>query len=168
MTAQKVETVVVDDAMRKSADFKAKNITGKFPMLETSEGVLFESTAICTYLATLSGKFLGGSAIERTYVDQWISFSNTTIVPTVTKVNTGIFNTAPIQTADWNDASKNLKAHIKTMNTALEGKKWLAGSDASIADVVLGMSLASAFQTVLDGGFRKAMKNVDAWAQAVY
>lgn len=32
----------------------------------------------------------------------------------------------------------------------------------------MATSLQAAFQTVLDGGFRKAMKNVEAWALANY
>jgi len=54
------------------------------------------------------------------------------------------------------------------MNTALEGKKWLAGAEASVADVIVAAALMLNFQTTLDAGFRKAMKNVDAWASACY
>ena len=168
LTGQKVETVVVDDAMRKSADFKAKNVTDKFPLLETAEGCLSESSAICVYLATLAGKNLGANAVERALVDQWISFANTSIVPTAGKVATGIFGTGEISQPDWNDAAKNLKAHCKVINTALEGKQWLAGAEVSMADIVLANSLITSLQTVLDGGFRKAMKNVEAWAKACF
>jgi len=68
----------------------------------------------------------------------------------------------------WNEASKNLKAHIKMLNTALEGKQWLVGNTVTLADVIVSLSLATSFQTTLDGGFRKAMKNVGSWVEACY
>lgn len=68
----------------------------------------------------------------------------------------------------FNEASKNLKANFKTLNTALEGKKWLVGNEMTIADVSLALWLSYPLQTILDGGFRKAMKNASDWAEAVY
>ncbi len=168
LTSQNVETVVLTKAQAFSAEFRAKNVFGTFPLFETKEGTLNESSAIAVYLAELSGKYLGSNPVERALVDQWVSYANTTIAPVTAKVERGIFGSGPITQPEWNDAAKNLKAHVKVINTSLEGKKWLAGNDASLADVVLAVSLQSSFQTVLDGGFRKAMKNVEAWANAVY
>lgn len=54
------------------------------------------------------------------------------------------------------------------MNTALEGKKWLVGEEMTLADIVVGMYLSYMFQTILDAGFRKAMKNINDWAERVY
>ena len=140
-----------------------------FPLLKTDDGCLQQSSAICAYLATLAGgKLLGATAVERSQVDQWVSFANSTITPTASVVSTGIFGWGDVQQNDWNEASKNLKAHLKVMNTALDGKKWLAGAEASIADVIVAAALMLNFQTTLDAGFRKAMKNVDAWASACY
>jgi glutathione S-transferase len=79
----------------------------------------------------------------------------------------GIFGTADVTQGNWNEASKNLKAHCKVLNTALEGKTYLC-KELSCADILLACTLMQAFQTVLDGGFRKAMKNVDAWASTIF
>lgn len=57
---------------------------------------------------------------------------------------------------------------MRVLHTALEGKKWLLGDQLSIADIILANSLLYAFQTVLDAGFRKSCKNLDAWATACY
>jgi len=45
---------------------------------------------------------------------------------------------------------------LKVLNGALEGKDWLCGNSVTAADIALAVSLMHAFQTVLDGGFRKA------------
>jgi glutathione S-transferase len=54
------------------------------------------------------------------------------------------------------------------LNTALEGKQWLVGDKMSLADVVIATALVVPLQTVLDAGFRKAMKNASDWLARVY
>ena len=61
-----------------------------------------------------------------------------------------------------------LKKDLRILHTALEGKKWLLGDELSIADIILANSLLYAFQTVLDTGFRKSVKNLESWANACY
>lgn len=38
----------------------------------------------------------------------------------------------------------------------------------TLADVIVSISLVEAFQTVLDVGFRKAMKELNDWAEKLY
>ena len=49
------------------------------------------------------------------------------------------------------------------LNTHLQGKEYLVGSQVTVADVSTFVALNLLFQTVLDGGFRKAMTNVSNW-----
>jgi glutathione S-transferase len=42
---------------------------------------------------------------------------------------------------DYNEGLKQLKADIKTINTALEGKKFLVGDELTIADVIVASNL---------------------------
>ena len=169
LTNQKVQYVTVDDAFRKSEEYKKLTTTDKFPLLQTSEGGLHETTAICKYFCALAdNKFLGSNAVQRSQVDQWISFNNSTLAGSLYKVYTGIFGWGDITQADWNEAMAKLKKDVRVLHTALEGKKWLLGDEMSIADIVLANSLLYAFQTVLDAGFRKSCKNLDAWATACY
>ena len=168
LTGQKLEVVVVSDDKKKSAEYKKINPRAQFPMLETEEGVLYESTAIAKYLCQVSGKLLGSNAVERSQVDQWVSYSNTTLNPTCFTVYCGIFGWNPVGEKDWNEAAKNLKSQAKVLNTALEGKKYLVGNQLSLADIVVAGTLMYAFQTTLDGGFRKAMKAVEPWVSSIY
>jgi elongation factor 1-gamma len=137
--------------------------------LETPQGDISSANAIMKFVSgSGSGKLLGASAINKAHVDQWLAWRETTLAPCMNVVLAGIFGHGGIQKADYDEQSKALKAHMKTLNTFLEGKKWLAGDDITLADIVLATSLQAAFQTTLDGGFRKAMKNVETWALANY
>jgi len=49
-----VEEVMVSKDELNSKEWKLKSLTGKTPLFETSEGTLFETTAICKYLARLN------------------------------------------------------------------------------------------------------------------
>jgi len=67
------------------------------PLLRTSEGCLHESVAVCKYFCALSNnKLLGSNAIERSQVDQWISFNNTTLVPYLNNIEQAIFGTGNV------------------------------------------------------------------------
>lgn len=50
---------------------------------------------------------------------------------------------------------------------ALQGKEYLVGNHLTVADVFVAVLLQLAFQTTLDGGFRKAMPNVSAWCERI-
>lgn len=56
---KQVEVIVASEELKASKEFKAKNLTGKYPFLETEEGNLSESIAIAKYIAhghpTLNG-----------------------------------------------------------------------------------------------------------------
>ena len=54
-----------------------KSPTGTFPFLETEEGVLSESQAIETYLASkYKAELLGQSEMQKAQVRQWIDFAS--------------------------------------------------------------------------------------------
>jgi len=146
MTGQKVQYVTVDDTFRKSEEYKKLTTTDKFPLLQTSEGGLHESTAICKYFCALAdNKFLGTNAVQRSQVDQWISFNNSTLSASMYKVYQGIFGWGEISQEDWNEAMAKLKKDVRVLHNALEGKKWLLGDELSIADIILSTSLLYAF-----------------------
>ena len=68
MTKQELKVDIVTQEQRDTKEFKNKNISGKFPLLETADGsVIFETTAICKYFARLSPgqNLLGATPIER-------------------------------------------------------------------------------------------------------
>jgi len=79
-----------------------------------------------------------------------------------------IFGIGEFTQSEFNEAIKNLKGIVKTLNTHLDKKKFLVGDKLTLADIVVANMLLYMFQLVLDAGFRKAMKNVTAWAESIY
>lgn len=170
ITGQKMEIICVDKDFKGSKEYKEMNMLDQMPILSTSEGSLQDHSAICKYLCTLSNSHMGKTAAERSQVDQWISFRNSSLVNTCQTINDGVFGTGKVTDADFKAANTELGNHLRVMNTALDGKKWLVGDDVTCADIVCAMTLKFAFQTVVDAGKRKApvCKNTAAWAQLCF
>lgn len=111
-------------------------------ILETPLGDIGSTNAICKFISgSGSSKLLGASAINKSHVDQWLAWRETTLAPCWSVVAAGVFGHGGIHKADYDEQQKKLKEHMKTLNTALEGKKWLAGDDITLADIVLATSL---------------------------
>ena len=63
-------------ATEKTAEFLAMNPLGKVPVLETSQGCIFESNAIARYLARMrvDTQLYGATFFESAQIDSWIDF----------------------------------------------------------------------------------------------
>jgi glutathione S-transferase len=67
----------------KSKDVMKKSPLKKFPLLELPDGTaIFESNAICRFLARESGLYQG-SAEELAFIDNWMDFCLTDLDPAV-------------------------------------------------------------------------------------
>lgn len=155
LLGHKYDFKVLDAETLESKDFKAKNPTGMLPMLETSDGVVSGAFAICKHLCRSSGKlYLSGNALDCALVDQWVNWAFSNLIPNLDQVMGGVFGSLDIYDSDWKDANKVLKGNVMSLNNALvKGKGWLVGGQMSLADIVIGVALTQAFQTVLDTGY---------------
>ena len=64
-----LEVVIADETLRASKDFKKLNSTGVLPLLETADGSIGETLAICKYLARVGPEgtgLLGTTPLEKT------------------------------------------------------------------------------------------------------
>ena len=146
MTQQNVELVTVTDEYRKTPGYKALSTTDKLPLFVCPEGTLHESTAIAKYFCNIAGgKMLGSSPVERSQVDQWIAFMNTSIFQHYCTIFFPIFGEKPDTAANFNEAVKELKAKVKIIDGALKDKQWLVGNDMTIADVAVANILLNMF-----------------------
>lgn len=76
-------------------------------------------------------------------MNQWIDFYNGTIEPLAQKVNRGSFGTGAIDQETYNQAHKDLKDAIRTLNTHLETAKtgYLVGGRVTVADIYIATQL---------------------------
>lgn len=115
---------------QKTPEFRAINPYGKIPALVDSEGpggkpaTVFESVAICFYLAEKNGRFLG-SPSERPDVLKWAMFHATNVLCV-------LGNLGRIEHPSFEE---NALKQLDTMNRHLEGREWFAG-EYSIADII--------------------------------
>lgn len=118
MTNTPVEVITLNQEEAKGKEYKGKVLTGKFPSLETEEGVIFESAAIARYIARKSGSTLNGTNdYERGLIDQFIDFSNTSIFPHTFTIYRATFGWVQVEAEAYNDAVKLLKESLKLLNT---------------------------------------------------
>jgi len=137
---------------------------GKVPVLETTDGSLFEPNAAARYVARKSKVSLFGSSdFEAAQVDQWIEFSVSEIdLP----ASVWIF---PILGYIQNNANATQRAKgdirkvLEILNHHLEDKTFLVGERLSLADIVVATSLHRLYTRVLDSGFRKGFVNTNRW-----
>lgn len=115
---------------QKTAAYEQINPHRKIPVLVDSEGpggkpaTVFESAAICFYLAEKVGRFLGKPE-EHPNVLKWSMFHAATMLPTIAQLRGG------------NDPSieERCKEQLDAVNRHLAGRDWFAG-EYSVADII--------------------------------
>lgn len=158
-----VETTIAQ--ARQNKDLAARHPTFQFPYLETASGDIISGTsAIASHLARMNptSGLLGSNAFQEAQVNQWVTWAEY-LEPSVEQISGAVCGTLKLDNAKFNDLVKNLKDSVKILNAHLNESQFLVGKSLTLADVVVGSILTPAFQLVLDGGFRKGMKNAGEW-----
>ena len=126
---------------QKTEDFSKMTPVGKVPVLEHDGEYLFESGAICRYIANLNDSPLyPGDSLSRARVDQWMDFFschlghwfNKLYFEAVIKPNFGIGSPDKDGIAE---ATKFAQIQLGMLNNHLESSDWLANDAFSIADL---------------------------------
>jgi len=79
----------------------------------------------------------------------------------------GVFGHKEIPQNNFADIVKEMKSKMKVLNDHLNGKYYLVGDNVTIADIMLAVYLIVPFQTVFDGGYRKAIPHLTEWFERV-
>ena len=117
---------------------------GRVPVLETDEGFLFESAALCLHIADLhpeAGLISAPGTHERAEVYQWAIFAMTELEPAVTRAYTARRDG---DAEAIGKAQARLSKVANVVAAALDGHDHLVGDRFTIADVVMGGVLESA------------------------
>ena len=138
----KWQLVNLRDGEQKQEWFLKINPVGKVPAMDDGGFHLFESNAICKYLADKHSSPLYPKGLkERAIVEQWIDFISAHIsVHLSTVIFSRVFAprmNRPVNEMALADALKFLDMYVPVVEKQLAAHKYVAGSEPSLADIVL-------------------------------
>jgi len=138
------EYVVMDEDEGNGPEHAERHPLGRVPVLETDEGLLFESAALCLHIADASPDAnliapLGTYERARTY--QWVFFTMTELERTMVSWGTARHREDEEAVAA---ARKRMAKIAAALEEGLDGNEYIVGGRFTIADVVLGGVLESA------------------------
>lgn len=133
--------VDLDKGENKAESFLKLNPIGKLPVLQHDDDCLFESGAICRYLANVENSNLyPEDKLQRARVDQWMDYFschlgrwlNVLYFETILKVKAGFGKTDP---KACESAMKLSKFQFGQVDQWLQNHKYFANDQLSIADL---------------------------------
>ncbi len=154
----------------KSDEFKGKTPMAKVPVLEHNGEHLFESGAICRYVANvMDSPLYPADKMQRAQVDQWMDFFschlgrwfNELFFEDVIKTK---YDMGEPDEVRRQEAVKNANAQLRTLDEQLEGSQWLANNALSIADL---FAFAYVEQYRIVDFSIDDYKNVNAWVERI-
>lgn len=143
------------DGQLNTEDFRKLNPTGRVPVIVDGETAMFESAAICLYLADkyiekgLAPKL---SSIERAAYLQWMVFSVASLENVVAKM----FTFAGKSEAEIDSIKNEVKAQCEILklplNKILEKQTYLLASGFSAADIIMAAVIPGASEYLMTPG----------------
>lgn len=124
----------------RSEKFLKMNPIGKVPVIEYQGKFLFESGAICRFLADISeSPLLPNDKFERALVDQWMEFFTNHLGRFLNtlyfeKVFKSLFKIGEANVVSCEEAEKFSSIQLKVLEKELAKRKYIASDKISIAD----------------------------------
>ena len=143
--------------------YRAMNPNGIVPTYQDGAFVLWESNAVCRYIATVNPTPLWPADPQaRAGVDRWMDWQQTTLNRPQSAVFQGLVRMAPAQRdmAAITAAQTELTRHWTLLDTVLAQHDYVAGPDCTLADVALGVHVHRWFAFAID---RPAQPHLRAW-----
>lgn len=148
------------------ASYRAMNPNGRVPTIEDQGLVLFESNAICRYLARKHGRLMPAALADQARVDMWMDWQQTEAAPAITPVFWGLVRT-PADKRDPAAIEEGIKKSIAAMeilDAELGRHSHVVGNTFSVADIPLG-GVAFRFFSLVDK--RPKLANLERWYAAL-
>jgi len=141
------------------------NPHGRVPVIDDNGTIVWESHAILRYLAACYGRgsFWNDDAAERSRVDQWLDWSQTTLQPDfLVGVFWGFYRTPAPQRnlSAIKESISRCSRHFQLLNLLISGQTFMLGNQLSLADISIGTHLYRYFNLEIE---RPSVPNVEAW-----
>lgn len=145
-----------------SPSFLKKFPNGKVPAFEGKDGFcLAESNAIAYYVA--NKQLQGDDAQSMALVQQWISFSDSEILPAACTWVFPCLGIIQYNKQETERAKEQIKRVLLVLNEHLLTRTFVVGEHLTLADISLVCNLESLYEQVLEPEFRKPYQNVNRW-----
>ena len=126
-------------------EYLAKNPNGLVPTLEDGDFVVWESQAICRYIAEKYGAppWAPQDATARALTGQWMDWYLTSMHPPMTVIFWTLVRTAPEDRDEeaFNEAVKKAARFWTMADKHLEKADYMTGDEPTIGDIPLGCSV---------------------------
>lgn len=135
-----MEMLEPDEKSFASPEFLAKNPFGRAPVLEDGDFVLYESGAICAYLAQKAGRMIPKAGTKEYAIhDQWMNIATTTMEPNTMRIFACDFFYEKDETTGKirELAEKMLVSPLHALEKTLQEQPYLMGRDFQVADLFL-------------------------------
>ncbi len=132
--------VSVPAGQPKSAEFLKINPRGAVPVLQIDDFILREGAAILTYLLdTNKNNLLPQSGLERAAALEWLSFANSTLHPSYSRLFFMMRNLgAKYQDNElYKPSVAQVQKHWDEIEEVLNKREFIAGNKLTIADILI-------------------------------
>ncbi|MGE0666668.1 MAG: glutathione S-transferase family protein [Sphingomonadales bacterium] len=137
--------------------FLEVNPAGKLPALVDGDLVLTESMAICTYLAEKYPEkgLIPADLKQRAEFHKWIMFTATELEQPLWRIarNTNLYPEEQRQPTEVDRAAEDFAPMAEVLDEHLDGREFLVGGSATVADFALAYTLDWANEVRLLGDF---------------
>ena len=136
------ELTVITSEEGNGEEHRARHPLGRVPVLETDDGTIFESAAICLHLAEGhpdAGLLPPAGTHDRALVYQWTIFAPAELEPRVIAAATAQAAGDPERTAA---TRARLDDAVDAVSRALGTDEYLVAGRLTVADVLVGTALA--------------------------
>jgi GST-like protein len=116
-------------------EFRAINPNGKIPAIRDGDAVIFDSTAILLHLAYKHDCFISSGEVERGQMLSWLMFVASGIGPFSGQAAHFKYFAPPDNHYAANRYTRELDRHYDVLESRLDGRLFLSGSEYSIADI---------------------------------
>lgn len=142
-------------ASTRTPEFLALNPNGLVPVIESDDGILWESNTICRYLAARHHRddLLPSSPWRRALVERWMDWQATELNSAWRGAFQGLVRkeTAYANPSAIAASARNWNGKMETLEKALStGRPFVAGDDFTLADILIGLSVNRWFHTPIE------------------
>lgn len=155
-----VETVKMG-VDNKSSEYLAKFPFGKVPAFECEEGNVYESSAICYYIAAKhKPELLGKNAMEQALVVQFLLAYDGDLNSNIYKLLTQTLGWSKYDEKDFESTLDVMKNKLRVLDSILSTRTFLVGESITIADIAMVCGLSLIFGDVIEASDRSSMMHL--------